>query len=898
MRVLTSPKLVKSLLLYSLPHLTSGIVLVLGTTSLAPATAAMGSIPGSKLDAFHQTQLLTAATPATSHTSTNLLQRGKQAYDAGQFAQAVEWWQQAADSSQQAGDTRTQAISLNYLAIAHQDLGQWQAVQGSIDQDLTLVQSIDDPLLQAQVLNTLGSLQLHRGKAEIALTTWEQAAEIYQTLNQTQALLRSQINKAQALRSLGFYRRAQQILEQVNQDLVHQPDSRLKVQGLQSLGITLRVAGDLEESQQVLQEAVSLAEALQLIQDLPQLRLSLAQSEIDLNNPTTALALYQQVQATATDPRTQLEAALGEFNLRMDQGQETIINHQLPALKAQILDLPPSRWSSYGQINLATTLIDQDAIDPTLTTTTILPLLQQALTQGQILNDKRVQSHALGQLASFYRTQAQQAKALRFNQQALTLAQTVQAEDLIAKWQWQRGQILQAQLQTISQASKQTSELASEATSQKDSLKQAALKAYDEAVVTLGKLRQDLVANNPEVQFSFREQVEPVYREYVALLLRDLENLPTDVQQERLQRAREVIEALQLAELENFFREACETYQPRSIEAIDAKAAVIYTIVLDDRLEVILSLPGQPLRHYGTAADQDSQTQLLQEISLGLHPITESNEVILPAQRLYDWLLRPGADWLQDQEIETLVFVLDDFLRGIPMAVLHDGEDYLVEKYNLALTPGLQLLATVNPSPQEQRAFMGGLTEAHQGFNALPGVQRELDRVSGYLKHQTLINADFSRLQIQTQMVTNPYEVVHFATHGQFSSKAEETFLLVWNDRLKVKELDQLLGQQRDRRPIELLVLSACQTAAGDRRAALGLAGIAIRSGARSTLATLWSVEDQATADLVPEFYRYLVQEQLSKAEALRQAQLALLHSDQRQHPYYWAPFVMVGNWQ
>ncbi|MHC5828531.1 MAG: CHAT domain-containing protein, partial [Nostoc sp.] len=116
---------------------------------------------------------------------------------------------------------------------------------------------------------------------------------------------------------------------------------------------------------------------------------------------------------------------------------------------------------------------------------------------------------------------------------------------------------------------------------------------------------------------------------------------------------------------------------------------------------------------------------------------------------------------------------------------------------------------------------------------------------------------------------------------------------------INVKELDQLL-QARDRpgrSPLELLILSACETAAGDQRAVLGLAGMAVRSGARSTLGTLWAVQDESTVDLMNKFYLELSQPGVTKAEALRQAQLLLLRSSNYGHPYYWAPFVLVGNW-
>jgi len=233
------------------------------------------------------------------------------------------------------------------------------------------------------------------------------------------------------------------------------------------------------------------------------------------------------------------------------------------------------------------------------------------------------------------------------------------------------------------------------------------------------------------------------------------------------------------------------------------------------------------------------------------------------------------------------------------MAALYDGQQYLVEKYSIALSPGLQLLEPRSLKRQQVKALMGGLTEGRQGFAALPGVQLELNQIASDVRSEILLNQRFTKKSLEQQINAAPFPVIHLATHAQFSSKAENTFLLTWDGRINVKEFDTLLRtrERQDTNPIELLVLSACQTATGDKRAALGLAGLAVRSGARSTLATLWSVRDRSTAALMAEFYRKLTQTEVSKAEALRQAQLALLNNSQYQHPFYWAPFVLVGNW-
>jgi CHAT domain-containing protein len=246
-----------------------------------------------------------------------------------------------------------------------------------------------------------------------------------------------------------------------------------------------------------------------------------------------------------------------------------------------------------------------------------------------------------------------------------------------------------------------------------------------------------------------------------------------------------------------------------------------------------------------------------------------------------------------------LVFVLDGIMRGIPVASLHDGEQYLIEKYNLALTPGLQLLTSRSLTNVTLKTVAGGLTESRQGFNSLPNVQTEVAEIATLVPSEILLDRDFTRDRLKAQVMAQPYPIVHLATHGQFSSRAEDTFLLTWDDRINVSDLDGLL-QDRDftnDTAIELLILSACQTAAGDKQAALGLAGVAVRSGARSTLATLWSIQDDSTAKLMTQFYRALKTPEINKAEALRQAQLSLLQNPQYQHPFYWSAFVLVGNW-
>ena len=842
--------------------------------------------------------LITTVLPATAkysisptQSSVTLLEQGKQLYDAGKLVEAAQIWSQAAQIFQQSKQQHYQALNYNYLAIAYQDLGKWEAARSLITQAENILKTVDDSFLYAQVLNTQGSLQFNTGQPELALETWQQSEKIYRSLKDVTGIVLSQINQAQALQTLGEYRRAQRQLEQINQDLATLPDNLLKARGLRSLGVTLQVVGDLERSQQVLSQSLAIAKLVNSTADIAETFLRLGNTARAREDFKAALEFYQQASNSGGDTfstrrsangglrqHTQIEALLNELSLliKIEQNQAALV--LLPQIQAPLANLASSRWGIYAQVNLAASWMKLSSSN----TKDIAQLLAKAVKQAKELTDTRAQSYALGELGHLYEQTQQFSEALTLTQTALSLAQGVQADDIAVNWLWQQGRIEKA----------------------KGNI-ETAITAYEQAVDSLTSLRQDLIQTSPEVQFSFRDCVEPVYRQLVQLLLQNVDSLPQIIKQQHLEKSRKTIEALQLAELENFFHQACLTYKPQPIDKIDPKAAVIYPILLERRLEVVVSLAGQPLQHYGTNLSLQEESKVFDELRQSLNLAFLPDEVLPSAQKLYDWLLRPAEKEIELQGIKTLVFVLDGFLRSVPMAVLHDRQQFLIQKYSIALTPGLQLLESRHLLPQQFQALTAGLAEARQGFAELPGVKQEIKQITNYVHAKILLNEKFTRPNVQKQIEEVPFSIVHLATHGEFSSKAKDTFLLTWEDRINVKDLDRWLkgassklSKNAPRQPIELLVLSACQTAKGDNRAALGLAGVAIRSGARSTLATLWSVQDKSTADLIAEFYRLLTQKVVSKAEALRQAQLSLLNSPQYKHPYYWSGFVLVGNWR
>jgi CHAT domain-containing protein len=814
---------------------------------------------------------------AQSFDADQAVQQGKQAYQAGKLSEAAIVWQQAAEEYQRRGDILNQSQALNYLSIVDRDLGNWENAQEEIDRSLNLLQSQSElepegVALFAQALNHRGSLELAMGQTEAALSTWKQAEDAYDRADNTLGQLGSQINQAQALQALGQYRRSRTILEQVNQHLQSQPDSILKADGLRSLGRALQTVGNLIEAKTVLEQSWAISGRLGATGDTGMTLLSLGNIARALQQYDVALDYYQEAAIKSSTDLAIAQAQLNQFSLLVaTQSFERSIDLVL-LIQSRLSQLPASRETVYARVNFADSLmqleVNHKSNDRPLHSTA--ELLATAIRDARQLNDRRAEAYALTQLGKLYIQTQQWQDGKTVTEKALQISQAINADDLIARSSSQLGQLL--------------TQLGDRST---------ALAAYQNAFETLQSLRSDLVAINSDIQFAFKDSIEPIYRDYVSLLLQP------DATQAHLKQARHVIEALQLVELDNFFKEACLETHPVQIDTIDPHAAVFHPIILSDRLEVIVSLPDGSLQHYNTPQPQDHIENILQQLYSSIYLGYSKDDHQSSAGQVYDWLIRPAATELANQNIETLVFVLDGFLRNLPMGALYDGRQYLVEQYGIAVSPGLQLF----PETLERSQFKTlavGLTEARQGFSALPGVRVELEQIAQEVDAQVSIDRQFTRDRFQHQLEAKDFGIVHLATHGQFSSNPEETFLLTWDDKIKVYDFDRLLqNQDRGDRAVELLVLSACQTAVGDQRAALGLAGFALRSGARSTLATLWSVSDRSTADLMATFYKQLVQSnpKLTKAESLRQAQLQLLNDPRYNHPFFWAPFVLIGNW-
>jgi CHAT domain-containing protein len=293
---------------------------------------------------------------------------------------------------------------------------------------------------------------------------------------------------------------------------------------------------------------------------------------------------------------------------------------------------------------------------------------------------------------------------------------------------------------------------------------------------------------------------------------------------------------------------------------------------------------------------------------------------LAPAQQLYQWLVAPLEKDLQAQKINNLVFIMDSGLRSLPLAALHDGKGFIVERYSVGLMPSLSLTDTRYFNLKNSSVLAMGAAQ-FTDQNPLPSVPVELSVITNRLwRGKSFLNDAFTLSNLKSARSSQPYRIIHLATHADFQpGKPGNSYIQLWNSKLPVDQLRQL-GWNNP--PVELLILSACRSAVGDDSVELGFTGLAVRAGVKSAIGSLWYVSDEGTLGLMTQFYEQLKQAPI-KAEALRQAQLAMIKGEVRfeggnlttsrsrvplppelanlgskdlSHPYFWSAFTLVGN--
>jgi CHAT domain-containing protein len=855
----------------------------------------LGKITPSHFILFH------APLMAQSMSPRQWVQEGIDAYQVGNYQEAVKIWKKALSAS---SEPQEKQIILENLATAYQKLNQ-----------------------NEQVFETLEKLEKYaietgnKGKLSQLLT---QKAQIYLNIGQPQtaiALLCASTDEktCQPNTALAISRQIE--------------DTSIERSALGILAEAYRFSGKYDQSIQTLETALSLpsTEAQTSLKQslgnsytargqLSQLRAKSAEKQ-DHNRSNTfqkqAISDYQQATKNfranlngSEDPLTKLENLLNLIRLSYYSQNFQIISPQQRQNDLQqaliLLPMVPQNVTTvYASIDLASlpafslalsTPLIQCPTQWQLSDYQRLSILDNALTIAKNLNNPRVESFALGAIGHFYECLGRTKEALTLTQKAILVAnQDLNTKDGLYLLEWQKGRIFQAKGQF-----------------------NLAVNAYQNAYNTLENIRSDLLTTEKDVQLDFRDSIEPIYRQLAQLKLQlaDSQSLSSIQQKQELKEVLKIIDHLRLAELQNhlgndcFLRIDAPVSQP--ISAFP-QTAIINSLMFQEKTAIIIILPDQSIKIHWIKQNKaniiENIAQFRQSILDGFLTLGDYDTSL--SETLYSQIIRPFETDLQEYDVKNLVFIQDSPFRPIPMAALHDGKQFLIEKYAVSTTPSLSLTFLQKRTLSDNKTLILGVTEESQIdgqiFPSLDNIPLEIATISQqFPNHQLLVNQQFNP-QTLTQTLDNAdYSIIHIATHAQFGTIPDDTFLVAGNnDKIAIKSLENTLRLlESGSNSVELLTLTACETAEGDERSALGLAGVAIQAGVQSAIASLWPVSDQSTLQLILAFYDNLINSGVNKAEALREAQIQLIQAqsnpdinNQYSHPVYWSSFILIGNW-
>ncbi|MDM8557541.1 CHAT domain-containing protein [Candidatus Parabeggiatoa sp. HSG14] len=518
-------------------------------------------------------------------------------------------------------------------------------------------------------------------------------------------------------------------------------------------------------------------------------------------------------------------------------------------------------------------------------------VLQKALQLAKKLSNTQGEAYAKGYLGRLYEKEGRYAEAERLTRQAIFLTAQNHAPDMLYLWQWQLGRLRNAQNDL-----------------------EGAIIAYQQAVKHLKTIRHAMMQGYRNPYQSFSETTDSVYFDLADLWLQLAHHTPNEKQrQEMLLKARNTLELLKTVELENYFQDDCVTKLKEKAESIDkfidARTAVLYPIIFAERVELLLSLSDGYLKQFSVPTKSSLRNKIINfSQALEYRKKDRSNfyrRVLPTAKALYTVFIAPIATELKARQIDTLIIVPDKLLRTIPFASLYDKTEkkFLIEKYALAITPGLTLTEASQTVKRDNiNILMAGLSEAVQDFPRLPHALKTIEAIETHkicpnISFTALKNDNFLKNNVKEHFQKMPYRIAYFSTHGKFENNPKNSFVLAYDKKLNMDDLEKVIRFQQFKTPVELLTLSACETAVGDERAALGLVGVAVKAGAKSAVASLWQVNDQSTAQLMEMFFRELCNNPtLPKVKAFQIAQKALLKK-YKEYPFHWAPFLLIGNW-
>ncbi|MCL1491077.1 MAG: tetratricopeptide repeat protein [Pseudanabaena sp. Salubria-1] len=841
-----------------------------------------------------------------------LLQRGIQQYQISQFEEAFQYWQQALAIYREIKDRLGEGASLGNLGIAYGSLNKYEKAIEFHLQSLAIDREIKDRLGEGQSLRNLGIAYYFLGKydkaIEFQLQSLAIAREIKDRLGEGNALG----NLGLSYDSLGKYDKA---IEFHLQYLAIAREIKNRLGEGQSLGNLGNAYRNLGKYDKAIEYQLQSLEIKREIKD----RLGEGNALGNLGNAYFALGKYDK----AIEFHLQSLAIAREIKDRRGEGQSLgslgnaydSLGKYEKAIEFQLQSLAIAREikNRLGEGNALGNLgSDYYALGKY---EKAIEFYLQSLAIAQEIENLSGEGVWLGNLGTSFENLKQPELAILFYKQSVNVTETIRKDIRKLDKDTQKSY-----LATVEKTYRNLADLLLkqdrilEAQQVLDLLKVQELSDYLKTVRGNTQTAQGIDLQRPE------QNIIALASELTNLQQKDRDNKLSDTEQQRLaqlvQTERDqnkqfnsflnspeikklITELRRVEDQQNLNLSSYRKLQKDVLTQIP-KALLLYPLILDDRIElIIINAKTPPLRR----TVKIKREQLNQEIVDFLSGLRDSGseDVKEPAQKLYKILIQPFEAELRELKIDTIIYAPDGQLRYIPLSALHDGKQWLVERYRVNNITA-ESLTSFTPKPLAKPRILAGAfggkagDKTRAGFDGLPATLIEVQKIASLFPNTTTFTeAEFSKQITETK--ANSHTILHLATHGQLSvGTPEDSFILFGNgEKATIREI-----QDWSLSNVDLVILSACQSGIGSKLGTgveiLGLGYQMQAAGARVAIASLWLVNDVGTQALMTAFYSELQKGDVTVTEALRRAQVSLIKSPQYNHPNYWSAFFAIGN--
>ncbi|MBD1902072.1 tetratricopeptide repeat protein [Trichocoleus sp. DQ-A3] len=869
-----------------------------------------------------------------------------------QYQEALKFYLQALVIRREVGDTRGEAITLHNLGEVYRLSGQYQQALETLQQALTIRREVGDKAGVGSTLNHIAAVYYNLGEYYRALEFYEQALTIRREVSDKAGEGRSLNGMALVYDNLGYYSRALQFYQQALAifQLLGNPIDKARL--LDNIGSTYFALGEYSQALNFYQQALDIYRKIGNKESIGTSLHNVGLAYDLLGQYSQALAFYQQALAISKEVSDLTAVAnilnnlgllyqqLGKYSQAIDVLEQALLTFQELGNRADVgetLDSLGTVYQSLGQYSQA------------------LDLYQQALAIRKDVGERPGERLTLSNIGDVLAKQNQPELAIVFYKQSVNVTEAIR-NDLrslpVAQQQSYTATIADTYRRLADLLLQQDRVL--EAQQVLDLLKVQEIDDYLRNVRGNEQTAQGIPLTSQEQRIRDSYNNDILNREIqLGRELAKLQNIPrsnrTPEQQQQLEKLtliqqeikRKFIEFINSPEVVAFVQqlsavareslklEQLDTLNIDILQHLEPKAVLLYPLILEDRLELVLTAPDARPIHRTVTVKKKDLNQAIVEFRDALEK--PDLDATVPALKLYNWLIKPIEKDLAQAEAKSIIYAPDGQLRYVPLAALYDGKQWLVQRFRINNITAMSLTKFTTQHLSQPQILAGAfatgrhnftLRSTRYGFSGLKFAGVEVENLAAMMPGTTkLLDREFSREATIPRL--NDYTIVHLATHAMFvAGEPEDSFILLGDGKLITLRDIQVWTLPN----VDLVVLSACETAtsgkSGNGEEILGFGYQMQKTGAKAAIASLWKVDDGGTQVLMSAFYAALQPGKITRAEALQRAQVALITGDdsalgqtqgkavqQRarsnlppevanrlSHPHYWAPFILIGN--